>query len=236
MNEPNRRTARAAILIIFVLFVGTVLAVVVGWLPGLAVAVVTPIAAVADTVLLIRSRRRTAVTEPTETYTGWRPPEPKPVYAVPLLPGDVTVLVEALEWLDRVTPAHYTGGSAGAPWARRLASKVRTNAGLARSLSHETTPLMPFDIQQADSALEDLQRDQPVDEHTVRLGDLVKRLHELAAVAQVRDWTVEMLDKADPGALRVRSMDEIHWSSGKVPPSASDLPAPGPEARGDFRS
>lgn len=235
MNEPNRRTARAAILIIFVVFVGTVLAAAVGWLPGWAVAVVTPVAAVADTVLFIRYRRRPATAEPTETFTGWRPPEPKPVYAVPLRPGDVTVLVEALEWLDRVTPAPYPSASAGVLWARHLATKVRTNAGLARNLGHETTPLMPFDIHQADNALQELQRDQPVDEHTIRLGDLVKRLRELEAVAQVRDWTVDLLDK-DPGGLRIRDTDKFHWSSGKIPPSINDLPAPGPEARGDLRS
>lgn len=235
MNEPNRRTARAAILIIFVVLVGTVLAAAVGGLPGWAVAVVTPVAAVADTALLIRYRRRPTTTEPDDTVRGWRPPERRPVYAIPLLPDHVTVLVEALEWLDEITPADYPSGPVGVAWARHLAQKVRTNAGLARGLRHETTPLMSFDIDQADNALKELQRTQPVDEHTVRLGDLVKRLRELEAVAQVRDWTVDLLDK-DPGGLRIRDTDKIHWSSGKIPPSAADLPAPGPEARGQFRS
>lgn len=158
-------------------------------------------------------------------------PDRPPVYAVPLRSADVVVLVEALDEADRTAVDRY-GHLCELRWAATLARVVRTNAGLARDLGHQTTPLEVHDIRTVGNALRELDKVAPHGRHTTRLRSLNNRLIAMQAIAMVRGWTVQLVDDQPGHVGLIRDTASIRWSEGTRVPTVDDLPPAGPELAG----
>jgi hypothetical protein len=109
---------------------------------------------------------------------------------------------------------------------------VRTNAGLARDLGHQTTPLEVHDIHTVGNAVRELEKVSPTGRHATRLRSLHHRLVAMQATAIVRDWTVQFVDDQPGHVGLIRDTDSIRWSEGTRVPMVDDLPPTGPELAG----
>lgn len=178
----------------------------------------------------LRRRQPASVVATSAVSRPTRPSRP-PIYAVPLRSADVVILVEALEEADRTAVDRY-GHLCELRWAVKLATAVRTNAGLARDLGHQTTPLMTNDIHTVGNALRELVNVSPNGRHTTRLRSLHHRLVAMQATAMVRRWTVQLVDDQPDHVGLFRDTDSIRWSESMRVPSVDDLPPTGPELAG----
>jgi hypothetical protein len=130
--------------------------------------------------------------------------------AVPLTPGQVAQLVEALYEVDRLRGVHRPDIS-GPGWGADDARAVSTAAGVAAALGFATVPVPASNLRSYDLHLEHMARWAPSSASTQQFRLLLTELHALEGVARIKGWTARW---KEPGGYQ--------WDNPPAGPAAAE--------------
>jgi hypothetical protein len=110
--------------------------------------------------------------------------------AIPLAPGQMRLLVNALAEADTLAAVHHWTGTPGCH--RSLAAAVLQTAGMAAASGHPVIPVLATSIHSYELAHADLLRHAPRDGLTAEFGELVQQMHLLWGMARVKRWQAQV--------------------------------------------